>query len=143
MIQPDADNLQNRSFLELDYLFHERVPARAFRTYPINSRSSISYLVQRLMKQCPSSLKPMKQPSTETLTTKRRMFPRLKSLSFPRAWTLLDIDHLLKLGLWEPRPFKFRLVSTSASMYIDIFVFDNEPKCIVSASDLLLPYRCF
>jgi SP family general alpha glucoside:H+ symporter-like MFS transporter len=30
---------RNRSFLELDYLFHERVKARAFRTYPVNSMS--------------------------------------------------------------------------------------------------------
>jgi hypothetical protein len=32
---------QNRSFLELDYLFHEKVKARAFRTYPVNSESLI------------------------------------------------------------------------------------------------------
>jgi len=40
---------QNRSFLELDYLFHMRVKARAFRTYPINSKSPTRFIIAKMI----------------------------------------------------------------------------------------------
>lgn len=95
---------------ELDYLFHEKVKARAFRTYPIDSKYPHHPWRTRITEfQCPSLPRPTKRISTETLTTRRRTSPRSKYPSSQRLLSAPDMCLItILLELQVPQIFEVR-----------------------------------